>query len=170
MVLTPSGATGAVSLLVNGHGPYPLVSGIDEPFDPQGIAPGTPLSVILDGTNFHVLNGSTYARKPCPPNTVAVNEQFCIEPNEHPESDFFTAISGCAANGLRLCSWAEFIVACNRRTELGLLNMTNSWEWIDDAVNENGSARMVGANGCGVASAAIVSGSFGRASRCCATR
>ena len=108
--------------------------------------------------------------KPCDPGLVAVSEAFCIQPTEHGASDFFTANANCAANGLRLCSWTEFIVACNKATELGLTGMLGNWEWTDDAVNENGSARIAGSSTCSTTGTALVSGSIDRNSRCCHSR
>jgi|JI10StandDraft_1071094.scaffolds.fasta_scaffold28582_3 hypothetical protein len=170
MVFAPEPSTGDVTLLLNGSGPYPVITGPDSSFDASNVPAGTPLSLVFDGTSFHVLNGSVYARKPCAEGTVAVNEEFCIEPVEHAETDFFTAILNCAANGMRLCNWTEFIVACNKATELSIPGMLGNWEWNDDAVNENGTARIAGSTGCGVTGTALVSGSIDRGYHCCYTR
>jgi len=170
LLLTPATASGPVSLLVNGAGPFPLINSVQSPYDATEVEAGSPLSVVFDGTSFHVLNGSIYARKPCDPGLVAVSEAFCIQPTEHGASDFFTANANCAANGLRLCSWTEFIVACNKATELGLTGMLGNWEWTDDAVNENGSARIAGSSTCSTTGTALVSGSIDRNSRCCHSR
>ncbi|MEZ4739557.1 MAG: hypothetical protein R2818_09455 [Flavobacteriales bacterium] len=77
MVLAPAGSVGDVELSVNGAGPYPLVTGPGENFAPVDLSEGTPLSIVFDGSVFHVMNGGTYERKPCATGTIAVNEQFC---------------------------------------------------------------------------------------------
>jgi hypothetical protein len=170
MVLAPAGSTGDVELLVNGSGPYPLITGPEENFAPVDLSEGTPLSMVFDGTSFHVMNGGTYARKPCALGLIAVNEQFCVEPNERAPLDFFQAAIFCGSRSLRLCSWGEYIAACTKRVELGLNNMTNNWEWVDDATNEDGSARVSGSNQCGSSGNGLVTGSFARNYRCCHTR
>lgn len=170
MVLAPAGSVGDVELSVNGAGPYPLVTGPGENFAPVDLSEGTPLSIVFDGSVFHVMNGGTYERKPCATGTIAVNEQFCVEPNERGGLDFFQAAIVCGNLSLRLCTWAEYITACTKRVELGLNNMTNNWEWVDDATNEDGSARVSGNNQCGSSGNGLVTGSFPRNFRCCHTR
>ena len=170
IITTPETTAGAVTITVNGHGPYPLLHGPGEPMDGEMLPTGTPLSVVSDGEAFHVINGGVYGRKPCAPSTVQVNEKLCIEQNEHPPSDFFAAVTTCGSAGLRLCGWGEFAVACQRATELGLTAVTNSWEWTRDASNENGSARIVGATSCFTGGNALVVNSTLRAFRCCYSR
>lgn len=170
MVLAPEGSMGEVEMMVNGSGPYPLVTGAGEAFAPDDLVVGTPLSVVFDGTAFHVMNGSVYSRKPCATGMVAANEQFCVELNERGPLDFFQAAIVCGSRNTRLCTWGEFIVACTKRVELGLTNATNNWEWVDDATNEDGSARVSGSNQCGSSGNGLVTGSVARNFRCCHTR
>jgi len=168
LVLSPSNATGDVSLNVNGQGPFAVLNGSGELLQATGLAAGTPLSIVFDGTAFQVLNGNAYARKPCTNGTVAVNDQFCIEPTERAGTDFFSAVTACGNSGLRLCSWSEHMIACVKASDLGLTGLTGNWEWIDDAVNENGSARVSGSTTCGAAASSVVGGT--QAVRCCQTR
>lgn len=170
VIITPAASTGAAQLSVNGHGPYPILSGPNTPIMGADIEPGTLLSVVMDGSAFHLLNGHVPERRPCPDGTVEVNDLYCIEPQKHLATDFFSAIDTCAAMGLRLCGWGEFLIACQRATELGLLQPTNSWEWTNDASNENNCARIVGAGSCLSAGNALVTGSLDRNFRCCYSR
>lgn len=166
--------SGPIALTVNSHGPYPLITGPDEPVSGAQLTEGAMLSIVFDGANFQVLNGGTHGRRPCPAGTVTVNHDLCIAPEEHPlgATDFFSAILACHAEGLRLCSWSEWILGCTEATALGLSAMTNNWEWADDMVNEDGSARTVGGiqgQGCysgGTSNATTGSRSF----RCCYRR
>lgn len=170
LVIAPEPVAGSISIVLNGAGPFALLTGPNEAFDGSMVTAGTPLSVVFDGSAFQIMNGANYATRPCAVGTVAVNSMFCVEPIEHPGSDFFEAMTTCHASGLRLCSWGEFVVACQREVELGLVGTTNSWEWTGDASNENGSARIVGVGSCFSAGNALVTGSLDRTFRCCYSR
>lgn len=170
LALVPEGQNGTVEILINGHGPFPLIHGPEWPVDLSEAASGTMLSMVFDGSAFHLMNGSRYERRVCPAGLVAVDDMFCAEPSDRPETGFFNAITTCGSLGLRLCGWGEFIAMCQNATALGLSGLTTGWEWTDDAVNENGTARMVGGGSCTGASAAVVSGSLDRGFRCCYTR
>jgi hypothetical protein len=170
VVMAPGPSNEPVSAIVNGHGPYPLVVASGVPFDASTLQPGDALSLVSDGSQFHVVNGETYRLRPCPEGTSAVNDRFCAEIHDRPVSDFFQAISACGQVGLRLCGWGEFIVLCQNGPSIGLLDLTNGWEWVDDACNENGTARVVGAGGCTVSGTSLVTGSTDRGFRCCYSR
>lgn len=170
VIIAPNPTAGDVDVLVNGHGPYPLLSKVDERVDGNDLPEGTALSVVMDGTSFHVMNGNVPPRRPCIEGTVAVTASYCIEPQEHPLADLFTAITTCGDRGMRLCDWGEFLTACQRAAELGLLGGTDNWEWTGDASNENNCARIVGAGSCLSAGNAFVTGSINRTYRCCYSR
>jgi len=158
-----------VSIVLNGTGPYPVmregaaVSGAE-------LVPGSWLSVVLANDLFHILNGSQDMRRPCPAGTVVVNDQYCIEPTEHGTGDYFQAGLACAASGLRLCTWAEFVAACDHSIALGMTATTNNWEWTNNTSNEDNSARIVGLNSCISAGNWLSTGSGPVAFRCCFTR
>lgn len=170
VIIAPGPTAGDVGLLVNGHGPYPLLSGVSERVDGILLPEGTALSVVMDGTSFHIMNGNVRPRRPCIEGTVAVSESYCIEPREHQTADLFTAITTCGDQGMRLCDWGEFLTACQRAVGLGLLGGTDNWEWTGDASNENNCARIVGAGSCLSAGNALVTGSINRTYRCCYSR
>ncbi|MBX2973555.1 MAG: hypothetical protein KF797_10660 [Flavobacteriales bacterium] len=171
VLIAPSPTAGDVDVLVNGHGPYPLLAGVDARVDGIDVPEGTALSVVMDGTSFHVLNGNVFPRRPCPAGTAPVDRNSCIELDEHPATDFFSAILTCGDLGLRLCGWAEFISGCRQATELGLLQTTNNWEWTNDASNEDDCVRVVGAGSCLSSGNSFASvGNVDRPFRCCYTR
>ena len=170
VVLAPTPTSGDVDLLVNGHGPYPLLASVGVRADGAEIPEGTALSVVMDGTGFQIMNTNVRPRRPCPDGTVAVNSRYCIETTEHSAVDFFVAATTCGSQGMRLCEWGEFLIACQRAAALGLTGPTNNWEWSNDASNENNCARVVGASSCLSAGNSFVSDSIDRSFRCCYTR
>jgi hypothetical protein len=167
-------AAASAEVTVNGHGPYPVSVG------PAGSGPlppwpaGTTLALVFDGTGFQVLNGADRQPRPCPDGTVAVDDMFCLAPDEHPDgpTDMFTAILACHDQGLRLCTWGEWITACHLRETLGINTMFGNWEWTDDMANEDVSARLVGISASiGCASAGVGHAlNSARHFRCCYTR
>lgn len=165
----PDASDAPVEIILNSNGPYPLyLEGV--PVSGSQLIPGTMLSMVLADGTFHVLNGSHDLRRACPSGTVLVNEQYCIEPTEHGSGNYFQAGLACASSGLRLCTWAEFVVACDRSLELQLTGMTNSWEWTNNTSNEDNSGRIVGLNSCVSAGNWLSTGSGPIAFRCCFTR
>jgi hypothetical protein len=170
VIIAPANTGTTVSILLNGQGPFPLVSRSGVPIDGTTIPEGAPLSVVLANGELHCLNGPAYARAPCALGTVAVSNTLCMQPVEHPASDFFAASITCGDQGLRLCSWGELAAACSNAAALGLIGMANNWEWTNDASNEDGSVRIVNAAGCTSAGNALATGSTPRAFRCCQTR
>lgn len=83
----------------------------------------------------------------CPPNSILVNENFCIQTSRRSQINFHDAISYCADRGGRLCSWDEFYAAC---TMVGdqLQNLHSEWEWLNDMSDHTHSADQVGRNSC----------------------
>ena len=169
VVRVPAVSAAPITIQFNGSGPYPVLhEGL--PLSGEALVEGSMLSLVLANGAFHVLNGNNDIRRTCPDGTVTVNEQFCIEPTEHGSGDYFQAGLGCASAGLRLCTWAEFVAACDRTLELQLVGMTNSWEWTNNTSNEDNSARIVGLNGCQTAGNWLSTGSAPIGYRCCFTR
>jgi hypothetical protein len=170
VLIAPNPTAGDVDLMVNGHGPYALLARPNERVNVEDIPAGTALSVVMDGAAFQLMNGSIRPRRPCIEGTVMVNEAYCIEPEKHAATDLFTAMTTCGNVGMRLCDWGEFVTACQRATEIGMLQPTSSWEWTGDASNENNCARVVGVGSCLSAGNAFITGSIDRTFRCCYSR
>jgi hypothetical protein len=145
LVKAPAGADGEVWIAFNGHGPYPVLDG-GMPLQSQDTGQDMVLSLVFDGSSFQLMNTTGHRVRPCPEGTVAVNEQFCIEPEQGPALTFWDAIHGCNSKGMRLCSWGEYHAACVNGETLGITGMGTQWEWTNSATNENGSVRMV--RGC----------------------
>jgi len=161
---------GPVQLSVNGNGPYPLVLTTSQPLSDEDCAGLTMLSLAFDGTAFHLLNGTVHARRACPSDMVAVNEQFCIEPQERDTADFFQAVLTCFQDNKRLCSWGEYYAACVSAQALGLQSMTGNWEWTNDTANEDMWVRMVGFSSCEQSGNSLSNGTSPRYFRCCYSR
>lgn len=168
-VRTAAPQAGAVSLLVNGNGPYPVLLGPGTPLDGMNVPAGTMLALVFDGNAFQVANGAAFRHRDCPTGLVAVNSQYCIEPEERPASDWYASARNCVQDGLRLCTWSEWEQACLRRQELGLSNMVGNWEWSNNTMNEDLFARMMGTNSCTHAGGRIATDNT-VSSRCCYTR
>lgn len=161
-------AAGEVQVMVNGNGPFEVVHRIGDPLIGDDIAAGSPLSLVFDGTRFHALSGSAHRRRDCPEGMKAVTDQFCTEIDERTAEPFFDAALTCTQAGRRLCTWGEWINACQLRTSLGLLNMINNWEFTDDTANEDNTVRFAGPS-CTQAGTFLVNNG-GQAYRCCLTR
>lgn len=173
MLQAPAAGSNEVHIILNGTGPYALTDGPDEPVDASAVPEGTWLSVVYDGSGFQVLNGSWPRRRDCPEGLVAVSDAFCVGATENVAGPlaFFPAIEACAAQGLRLCSWGEWITACQQRDALGLAAMVGNYEWTNDAANEDGRVRMAGGQALPECTGASVGNpGTNRAFRCCYSR
>lgn len=106
----------------------------------------------------------------CPGGYVKVSD-FCIEIDEHLDSDgnlksysFEDAIDACFEVDARLCSASEWVSACQESTSLGLNDMDNGWERVDDLTNLD-DAIVFGSSDCDNSSEQPLSASH--RIRCC---
>ncbi|MCB0769676.1 MAG: hypothetical protein KDC00_04645 [Flavobacteriales bacterium] len=169
VVRAPLAAEGPVNVVLNGTEPVPVRRGSVD-LNGSDLVEGTMLSLVHDGSAYQVLNGRSDLRRECPAGMADVNGQFCIDITERGSADFFEAALACSAVDRRLCSWSEFHGACLRSGALGLVGMTNNWEWTNNSANEDNSVRIVGASNCVSAGNGLASGSVDRQFRCCFTR
>ncbi len=172
VVPVPDNVTGNILVRVNGHGPFTVSYGPSGPLPSDEFHTGDLLSLVFDGTLFQLLDAPIHRPRPCPLGTVAVSTHTCIAMNEHPAGamSFFEAIDTCAANGLRLCFWGEWISACTNAAALGLVALYNNHEWTDDSSNEDGYVRTVGgSSSCYYAQQRSAIGFAGNV-RCCYSR
>lgn len=174
LVIPPAvSVAGAITITVNGHGPYALTRGPGRPVDGSEITgSGAVLSVVYDGTDFQLMNGTGRQPRPCPAGTVALSTETCVATSALPGGvhTFFQAIDSCAVQGMRLCSWAEWVSACVNQAQLGTTGF-GPWEWTNDAANEDNYVRQVRgtAPGCnGVATASSITAAL--MARCCYSR
>jgi hypothetical protein len=171
IVTTPGPSVGPVELVVNGQPSIPVVMSPGMALMGDTYPQGTLLAMVFDGTAFQVMNGRSNVRRSCPAGMVAVNGEYCIEPDERPASTFFQAALACMSEDRRLCSWGELVAACLSATTLGLNNMVGNWEWTRDSANEDGSVRMVLQSSCQAAGTrAATDTTLPIVSRCCYSR
>jgi hypothetical protein len=72
--------------------------------------------------------------------------EFCIQVNEQSSFVWFKdAQSYCRSIKARLCTVGEWVDACYQGPVLGLTNMTNGFEWVDDFTQDyDGGTVLVG--------------------------
>lgn len=92
----------------------------------------------------------------CPPGFVRVpGQNYCIEINERPLSDWDMAETTCRGLGYRLCDFSEWRTACfnqnNTEDNLGnlvpLQNMVGNYEWTN-VVDGTGDGVVAGSGSC----------------------
>ncbi len=100
--------------------------------------------VLFANGRFTLLN---LPEPECPPGTLSVNANFCIDQSSVPNQLVYQGMDRCARRGGKLCSWDEYYAAC---TLLGtqLTGMFNEWEWIDDTSNHSHTADQAGRFTC----------------------
>lgn len=112
------------------------------------------LGDIVEGMVLEVIwndDGWTLMTPPlpgCPPNTVSINERYCIDVSRSANNlDFFDAMDYCAARGGRLCRWDEYHYACFTAAA-SLSALFTDWEWIDASSNHVHIGDQVGRTSC----------------------
>ncbi len=168
-ITVPEGAAGEALLAVNAGAPAAIVMAPGLPMDATGLQAGHPLSLVFNGSAWQVMNGMQERLGACPPDMSAVNGQFCIERAQRSAATMEDASMACAALSRRLCTWGEFVAACQRRTALGLLNPSADWEWTGNSANEENNVRVVRLANCTSAGHRLMTGPAAP-SRCCLTR
>lgn len=111
--------------------------------------------------------------RPCPAGFVSVNDEYCIEIDERVNQSWTYAAEYCIwTMDARLCTTAEWRVACTHSAELGLINMANSnWEWTDDGNgDDNNNMTIIGHSYCSELSDNSVNEMNGYSFRCCKSR
>lgn len=136
--------TGPVTVNVNGIGNISVKKAVNKNLVSNDIYANEVLAIIYDGTNFQLVSEHN---KSCPAGFSEVNKLFCIENDERAALSFFSATVACYSVNSRLCTWGEWYYAC-QKSGLGLLNMTNNYEWVDSATNESGYVRTAGSASC----------------------
>jgi hypothetical protein len=131
--------TGPATLDVNGLGAVPVVKHVDQPLDSADLHPGVPVSLAYDGAAFQVL---TQLHPACPPGTEAISPDACVDLQSRAEVSFYQANVQCAARNGRLCTFAEWIHACQRNA--AFLGTVLDYEWVDHAANDADKAKAMG--------------------------
>lgn len=162
--------TGAVTIDLGAGGIHALVKDASSPLEGGELTPGMMARLLYDGDSFHLTNGRPLTKRPCPTGFVQVNEQFCIEPDQRDTLMFPAAAIACGSIGARLCTWSEFLTACNQATDLGLVNMVGDYEWSNNTANGDMLVRVVGQFSCNSGATAEAVGLQARPFRCCYRR
>lgn len=164
------GNTGPVTIDLGTAGSFPLLKGPGMPLQADDVLAGEVVSAVFDGTAFQLIAARRQALRPCPSNSVAVNEQYCIETEERDSAEFDQAAMVCGQLNGRLCTWGELWVACNKAETLGLHDVIGNWEWTNNAANADNYVRVVGSTACTQAATHIGWGQGGLTYRCCYRR
>ncbi|MBL7983262.1 MAG: hypothetical protein JNL52_15780 [Flavobacteriales bacterium] len=83
----------------------------------------------------------------CPPATISVNSNFCIDQTTVAGQLIYQAMDRCARRGGKLCTLDEYSAACSL-VGTQLTGMFNEWEWIDDTSNHSHTADQAGRFTC----------------------
>lgn len=161
---------GPVTLSVNGQGPYPVHVGNGQDLEVGDVLAGAMVTVVYDGSGFQLTSGRAPTVRPCPSGFVAVNEQYCIEVDQHDTMSFDSAAVLCATLNGRLCTWGEWYAACFNASSLGLANMVGDYEWSNNGGNADNYVRVVGRFSCNTGAVGSAYTAPARNVRCCARR
>lgn len=69
--------------------------------------------------------------KPCPEGFVPVNADYCIDESERGSTTWHAANKFCRNMNARLCTYSEWVYACEKSSSLGMIYATNNAEWLD---------------------------------------
>ncbi len=145
LIIVPEMANGpGATLELNGLGARPILKFGQAPLDSADLPVGMPARLVYDGNSFLLLN--TVSR-PCRTGMRAAGSIYCISDSALGIGTFFESIAACASRGLRLCSFGEWAAACKNRP--GFFGTVTQAEWVDDAANNSGDAKVVGAGSNG---------------------
>lgn len=136
--------TGALWINADGLGVKAVQKVGNQPLAAGEILAATTFSVVYDGTAFQLTAAPSST---CPAGFVNVNGSYCIQQDENSAMLFWDANQHCASLNARVCSWGDWYYAC-QKPALGLSNMTNNLEWVDDADDHASHASTVGNGSC----------------------
>lgn len=170
LLRSTEGNSGPVTIDLGTAGTFQLRKGPGTLLAADDVLPGETVSVVFDGTAFQLIAARPEARRPCPPGSVAVNTQYCIEVAQHDTAEFDMASITCGQQNGRLCTWGEWWTACYMSETLGLQSMTGDWEWTNNAANADQYVRVVGQSSCTHSATSGGWGSLQRSFRCCYRR
>ena len=140
--------TGPVELSINGGPLAPVTKNGVAPLDSADVLAGEVVVLVHDGQRFQLTGPASRAPRNCPPGTVTVNGQYCMELQKRALSDFDLAALACGMAGGRMCTWGEWHYACRNATALGLTDIVGDWEWTNNTANGDGLVRIVGGSSC----------------------
>lgn len=83
----------------------------------------------------------------CPTGFIRINETLCIQSSDNTLVDWYEANEICDEKGGRLCTWGEYIHACQSHGPQ-MTGLFNNWEWMDDSSDHTHTADQVGRWAC----------------------
>lgn len=131
---------GSVTVNVNGLGARRIYRSDGLPVSIGQLTPGTLATMVYADTAFFISGRATQA---CPEGYLPVNGQYCIQRNDTANFSIFNATRWCNDRGARLCTWGEYIHACNVQ-QSAMEGMFDDWEWVDDTSDHTHSSVQVG--------------------------
>lgn len=159
----PQEVSGRVFLRLNGSAPEPLLR-------PDGLSPlagqiraGSICEIMMRAAGPLLL---APGRRGCPPRTVAINDQVCVDSTVVTGLGFYEAASHCSEHGGRLCTWDEFYTGCSRFSDQ-LAELNVAWEWVDDTANHTHTIGQVGALTCMSQRTTAILPTVTGSTRCC---
>lgn len=170
LLRSTQGNNGPVTIDLGAAGTFPFLKGPGTPLQAGDVLAGETVSAVFDGTAFQLIAARQESRRPCPPGSVAVSEQYCIEVAQHDTAEFSTASIICGQQNGRLCTWSEWWIACYKADELGIQSTVGDWEWTNNAANADNYVRVVGLSSCTHSSTSVGWYGLQRSFRCCYRR
>lgn len=142
--LAPASQSTALWIRPTGHSSHPLQRPDGLPVNRADMKEGAVAEVVFNHERWTYLNPTNGA---CPTGAVDVNAAFCIDTAQVSGLEFYEAIRHCGDRGGKLCSWGEYVTACNL-VGTSLQIMFDEWEWLDDTANHTHSALQAGRTTC----------------------
>lgn len=104
------------------------------------------INIVFDGLAFQTLKRKQSTS--CPNGFVEINQTYCITQYRQGPGVFKDNVAYCSSLGARLCSWAEWVYACeNYSAQITDMSIAGN-EWINTGGNGANSAKVVGNNSC----------------------
>lgn len=118
---------------------------------------------VLTSADTHLLTSSSSSS--CPPGSIPLNTTTCVDRGVSSTTHtFYQAATACSIRGGKLCTWDEYIAACNL-LGASLDGLFNDWEWINDTSNHTHTVDQSGRTTC-MSKRAASPNTLG-ATRCC---
>ncbi|HLP10812.1 MAG TPA: hypothetical protein VK177_02710 [Flavobacteriales bacterium] len=158
-----SSNTDSVMVNIDGLGAKRLLTIHNQRLKFGDLVAGNIHTIVYNGLYFVLLSDTD---RGCLNGFVEVNETYCIEITDRPAVLFYDATKVCQDMNAKICTWGEWYYAC-QKSGLGLINMVNNYEFIDDAHDHGTFVGMVGGGGVCNLFTSLNAGTALRPYRCC---
>ncbi len=163
--MLPDTLAPAMHVRFGGGAALPFQSAAGGPLPYGALAPGT-ICEAIHMQGLFVLTGPAF--RSCPLQAVPINDRACIDIHEGAVMSYLDAVDACTEKGGRLCTWAEYFIACTVQPDMA--DLFNNWEWSDDTANHTHTYGQVGRTTCMSQRSVNPSVANHGAVRCCYTR